>query len=52
MQAVVLDVEGVAAEARAVCEQDALGAGRGDVDERADGEGAVADVDRLRLGHI
>ena len=52
VEPVVLDVEGVAAERRAVGEQHALGAGRGDVDERTDGEGAVADVDRLGLGDL
>ena len=52
VQPVVLDVEGVAAEARAVREEHALRARRRDVDQRADREGAVADVDRLRLGDL
>jgi hypothetical protein len=52
MQAVVLDVEGVPAESRAVREQDALGARRRDVDQRPDPVGAVADVDRLGLGDL
>ena len=47
VQAVVLDVERVPAESRAVREQDALGAWGGNVDERADPVGTVADVDRL-----
>src|SRR4051794_33369652 len=52
VQPVVLDVEGVAAEPRAVREQNAVGARHVDVDDRADGEGAVAEVDRLGLGHV
>ena len=52
VQPVVLDVEGVAAERGAVREQDAFGAGRGEVDERADRVGAVPDIDGLRLGDL
>ena len=51
VQPVVLDVQRVAAEAGAVREEHALGAGRRDVDERADHERAVLDVDGLPLGH-
>ena len=52
VQSVVLDVERVAPEPRAVREKHALRAGGGDVHDRSDHVGAVADVDRLRLGHI
>src|SRR3954447_4684525 len=52
VQPVVLDVQGVAAEARAVREQDAVGARHVDVDDSADRVGAVAEVDRLGLGYV
>src|SRR4051795_6161069 len=52
VQAVVLDVEGVPSEARAVREQHALRPRLRDVHHRGDREGAVAEVHRLRLGHI
>ncbi len=52
VQPVVLHVERVPAERRAVREEHALGARRGDVDQRADRVRAVADVDRLRLRHL
>jgi hypothetical protein len=52
MEPVVLDVERVPAEPRPVGEQDALGAGCGDVDQRADRIGAVADVDSLRFEDV
>src|SRR5262249_61746374 len=52
VQSVVLHVEGMPAEARAMREQDALGTGRGNVDLGADGEGAVADIDRLSLRDV
>src|SRR5207248_578278 len=52
VQPVVLDIQGVAAEARAVSEQHAFGARYGDVDERADRVRAVADVGCLGLGHV
>ena len=47
MEPVVLDVESVAPEAGPVREEDAFRAGRRDVDERADHERAVLDVDGL-----
>ena len=43
VQPVVLHVEGVASEPGALCEQHALRAGRWDVDNRSDNEGAAAD---------
>ena len=52
VQPVVLDVQGMPAEPRTVREQHALRAGGGYVHQRADGVGAVADVHRLRLGHL
>ena len=52
VQPVVLDVQGVPAEARAVGEQHALRAGGRDVDQRADREGAVAHVDGLLLRDV
>ena len=52
VQPVVLDVQRVPAEPGAVGEQHALRAGRGDVHQRADGVGAVADVHRLGLGDL
>ena len=52
MEPVVLHVQGVPAEERPVGEQDALRTRGRDVHERADRVRAVADVDRLRLGHL
>ena len=52
VEPVVLDVEAVAAEPRALREQHALGAGLGDVDQRADHERAAADDDCLGLGNL
>jgi len=52
VQPVVLDVERVSAEARAVSEQDAFGAWIRDVDQRPDRVGAVADVDGLLLRDV
>src|SRR3954451_13835753 len=52
VQAVVLDVEGVSAEARAVREEHARGPGFRDVDHCGDRERTVAEVHRLRLGHF
>src|SRR4051795_10787753 len=52
VQPVVLDVEGVSAEARAMREQHALCPGLRDVYYRRDREGAVAEVHRLRLGYF
>ena len=52
VQPVLLDVQGVPAEAGSVREQHALRARRRDVDQRPDGEGTVAHVDRLLLRHV
>ncbi|MFF4444485.1 hypothetical protein [Streptomyces sp. NPDC001502] len=52
VQAVVADEQGVSAEAAAVREQHAAGIGTGDVDEGADGVGAVADADRDGFGDL
>src|SRR5206468_3924263 len=52
VQPVVLDVQGMPAEARPVREQHTLCAGGGNVHQRPDRVGAVADVHRLRLGHL
>ena len=51
-QPVVLDVERVTAEPAAVGEQHARCTWFGQVDERADAVGAVADVGRDRLGDL
>src|SRR4051794_12250049 len=52
VQAVVLDVQGVAAEARAVREQRTLRAGGGGVDDRRHRGGAGAGVWPPGLGHV
>ena len=50
MQPIFLDVEGMATEAGALGEQDALGPGRGDVDQGADAEGTTSELDGQPLG--
>ena len=52
VQPVVLDVEAVATEARPLREEHALGAGLGEVDQRADDERPAPDHDGLGLGHL
>jgi hypothetical protein len=52
MQPAVFDAEGMTAELGAVREEDAAGAGQGNVDLGADGLGAVSDVDGLGFRYV